>query len=70
MDFDEFHNALRIMLSIDMHELVSAGIIAPGDIAAWTAFSSNPFRWFIRADDDQAQRLWTIIQERHRRGRT
>jgi hypothetical protein len=66
MQFAEFHNALRILISIDMHELVEVGVIKPGDHFAWGAFRDDPFRWFIRADDDKAAKLWAIIERRQK----
>lgn len=67
MTFAEFHNALRIMLAIDRHELEASGIIKPGDVNAWGEFRRDPFRWFIRADDSQAPKLWAIVQRRQRK---
>ena len=64
MQFGEFHNGLRIMMSIDQDELVSAGIIRANDHNAWGEFRRDPFRWFIRASDDQAKKLWTLMQKR------
>jgi len=66
MTFGEFHNGLRIMLAIDMHELEAAGIIRQGDRGAWAEFHRDPFRWFIRADDVSAGKLWAIIERRNR----
>ncbi len=66
MQFAEFHNALRILLNIDRCELEVAGIIKPGDHNAWGAFHRDPFRWFIRADDSQAPKLWALIERRQR----
>ena len=67
MTFAEFHNALRILTSIDRHELEAAGAMEPGDDKAWTAFRGDPFRWFIRADDERAGKVWAIIERRQRR---
>ncbi len=66
MTFAEFHNALRILTSIDQCELEDAGVIKPGDMASWGPFSRDPFRWFIRADDETAAKLWAIIERRQR----
>ena len=62
-----FHNALRILLNIDRDELEEEHVIPLGDHNAWGTFHRDPFRWFIRASDDQAERLWTIIQRRQGR---
>lgn len=64
MSFAEFHNGLRVLLNIDRHELEAAGIIDRADHNAWGTFHRDPFRWFIRASDEQAERLWRIIQAR------
>jgi hypothetical protein len=67
----EFENALRILSSIDRHELVAAGVIAEKDGGAWASFRADPYRWRLRADDDAAGRLWRLIEsrQRHRRVR-
>lgn len=67
MTFAEFHNALRILMSIDRHELEAAGVIKARDHNAWGEFRRDPFRWFIRADDADAPKIWAIIERRQRR---
>lgn len=64
MTLAEFHNALRILASIDMRELVHAGAISGDDTGGWQSFRDNPWRWFIRADDDTATAVWRIIESR------
>ena len=64
MTFEEFHNALRILTSIDCHELEEAGVIRAGDLAAWGAFRLHPYQWFVRADDAAARALFGIIERR------
>lgn len=64
MTMAEFHNALRIMLSLDLDELAAAGVIAGDDLKAWRSFRTDPFRWFVRADDDTARKLFTMIERR------
>ena len=68
MNLDEFHNALRIMTSIDFSELVRAGVMvesdAHGEFCKWDRFRRDPYRWMIRADDETAEKLWGIIQGR------
>ncbi len=64
MTFSEFHNALRILSSIDMRELVHAGAISDDDTGGWQSFRDNPWRWFIRAGDDEAAAVWRIIESR------
>lgn len=63
-DQRQFHNNLRILMSIDRVELVQAGIIKHGDVNAWGTFRRNPFRWFINAPDPDADKLWEIIKRR------
>lgn len=65
MTLRQFHNGLRILLNIDCHELVAAGIIQAGDESAWGEFRNDPFRWMIRAPDPAAEKLWTIIESRN-----
>lgn len=64
MKAEEFHNALRVLLHIDRHELERAGIIGRTDHDAWGQFRRDPFRWAIRADDDTYMKLWSIIKAR------
>lgn len=64
MTFAEFHNALRIMASIDMADLVNAGALSDDDTGGWQAFVKNPWSWFIRAGDDEAAAVWRIIVAR------
>jgi len=67
--FDQFHNALRILTSLDKHELIEADVIdhSESDHSKWIAFRDDPFRWFIRADDESATKLWGLIERRQRR---
>lgn len=60
----DFHNRLRILISIDRHELVAAGVIPGGDHNAWGTFHRDPFRWLIRCDDASAEKLWALIERR------
>lgn len=66
MSFAEFHNGLRILLNIDRPELEAAGVIKVNDHNAWGTFTRDPFRWFIRADDETAAKLWAIVQRKQR----
>jgi len=70
MTLAEFHNALRILAGIDMRELVHAGAISGDDTGGWQSFRDNPWRWFIRAGDDEAAAVWRIVEARQpkRRG--
>lgn len=59
-----FHNALRVMLNVEMDDLVKARIFAPDDIDGYRKFSADPYRWFIRADQVTADRFWRIVGPR------
>ena len=65
MTFNQFHNALRILSSIDRDELEREGIIRHGDHNQWGEFRRNPYRWFLASPDDEAKRLWKIIENRN-----
>ena len=62
MTLREFHNGLRVLLNIDAHELEAAGILDAS--ADWTKFTADPYRYFIRASDDKADKLWMLMQRR------
>jgi len=77
LTFAHFHNALRIMRSIDLDELQAVGIFRgakqkpdadnPGAAftwAAWCSFRDDPYSYFIRCDDETAQKIWQIIERR------
>ena len=63
MTFEKFHNALRIMRSIDLHEIEVSGI----DIESfnWPSFREDPYTWFIRSSDKDAVAVWKIIEARN-----
>lgn len=63
MTFDDFHNRLRILSSIDRHELAEL------DAEIWTAaeylkFRNNPWSYFIAADDEVAVMIWSVVTKR------
>ena len=62
MRLAEFHNALRILINLDRDDLEGAGIIKRGDHNSWGTFHRDPFRWFIRTDDETARKLFTLIE--------
>lgn len=65
--FNRFSNALRILLCIDRDELTAAGITLHDhnhNDNGWANFRRDPYRWFIQASDDDAARLWGIIEKR------
>jgi hypothetical protein len=64
MTLAEFLNALRIMRSIDSWDLEEAGIVVPYHV--WVSFRDNPYDWLIKASDNEAAQLWTIIQRRQK----
>lgn len=68
MRFEQFHNALRILTSLDAHDLEAAGVIRNGDHNAWGTFRRDPFRWLIRADDALARKLFSLIEQRQPHG--
>lgn len=51
-------NALRIMNSIDEHELVGV------DVATAKAFLIDPMRTFIRADHFTGRAIWAALKAR------
>lgn len=52
-----FHNALRILINIDANEF-------PGPDCDWVQFRDDPWRYFIRTDDETAERLYRIVEDR------
>lgn len=59
-DLARFHNALRVLFNIDRAEFVEAGL----DAERWPDFRANPHGYFIRASQGEAQKLWSLIEER------
>lgn len=66
----DFCNRLRILTSIDQDELVNAGIESMRDPNAWRSFMGDPSRWLIRASDEDAAKLWSIVVARSTRAPT
>lgn len=64
MDFEKFHNVLRVLRSIDRDELEAAGVLKAGDHNQWGVFRRNPFMWLIRAEDWRARKVWEIVKRR------
>ena len=60
----EFQNALRIMWSLDRHELVDAGVIDADNESAWKAFRDCPHKQAIRLDEARFARLFDLIASR------
>lgn len=64
MTFREFRNGLCILRSIDMHELVEAGVLEPNRDSRWLDFQSDPHEFLLRADDSTTAKLWALMQRR------
>lgn len=60
----EFLEALRGLFGVDRDQLVAAGAIRRGDIAAWRAFQADPPGWLMRADDERQRRLGAVLEGR------
>lgn len=65
----DFANRLRILNSIDLDELQRVGLMfnARPDNPAWNdwrRFRGDPFRWLVNCDQDQAEKLWSIVEAR------
>lgn len=56
MTKDEFANALRLLHSIDSHEL--------GDPDWYPDFCSHPHSYFVTCADDQADVIWQAMVKR------
>lgn len=54
MTVDQFHNAIRLLYSIDSDEL--------GDPSWWPQFRENPPDFFIRCDDERAEKIWGVME--------
>ncbi len=71
MTFQQFHHALRILRNLEREDLEAAGVIDRGEHCRaehmerqWLSFQADPFRWFIRADDERAHKLFALIEAR------
>ena len=58
----DFENRLKILWSLDVPDLVAAGVLESA--ADWKAFRTDPGRWMIKADDARADRLWRLVEAR------
>jgi hypothetical protein len=56
MTRDQFHNGLRLIHSIDSHEV--------GNPEWYRLFADDPFKFFIRCDDDAADIIWRAMEKR------
>ncbi len=64
LDRAAFSNVLWVMTSLDRHELEQAGVLPIGDHNAWGTFKRDPFRWYIRADDAAAGKMFALVMQR------
>ena len=70
MTFEQFHNGLRLLRSIDLHELQAEGLWP--DLAhestrvsvSWINFRDSPWNYFIRCDDETAAKIWAVMVKR------
>lgn len=58
MTLAEFHNGLRVIRSLDHHEVEFL------NKRQWTEFSSDPSTFLIRCDDATADRIWGAMAKR------
>lgn len=65
---DRFYNACMILLNLDMHELVDAGIIASGNadtgLSSWLRFTRDPLVFIAKIDDEKRDKLFALINSR------
>lgn len=59
-----FHNRLRKLINIDRSQLIDAGVMSEDDSSGWQAFRAHPWRWFIRAGDEEMARVWAIMERK------
>ena len=55
-DLRRFGNRLRILRSIDLHEIPQ--------VLDWPAFRDNPSGYFIRCADEEAEQIWLALRRR------
>lgn len=60
MTGQQFLNAVRVLWSIDKHELVEAGFPA----SAWGIFAADPIDFIIHCDDDTFAKIWSVVLSR------
>ena len=71
----EFHNGLRLLRSIDLHELQAVGLWTEAHPKTetreagyawnrWLSFQEQPHDFFIRCDDETAAKIWAAMEKR------
>lgn len=55
-----FLNALRILRSIDREEFVHGGVRG----SEWASFTYSPTIWLMNASDEDAARVWALVEAR------
>jgi hypothetical protein len=61
---DRFMNALRILHSIDKHELADAGVRFGEFGFTWEWFRENPAKALVAASDYTIDQVYSIIERR------
>lgn len=67
-DFRRFHNRLRMLLNIDGLDFGEA--VGHTNDDEWATFRADPFRWFIRASDPDAEAVFALMLAREAARRT
>ena len=55
---DEFLNRLRILRSIDSHEVP--------ELVEWPGFRDDPYEYLINCSDDEAAHIWAALRKREK----
>lgn len=68
LDQQRFFNGCMILLNLDLHELVEAGVIKEGNIdcggSSWKRFNDAPLVFLAKIDDRKRAALWKLIEAR------
>ena len=60
----QFLNGLKILNSIDAHELIGVGLDAMLDDDKWRLFRDDPFSWMMRAPSPDVEAVWRVMIKR------
>ena len=67
----EFHDALRILMSISLQEMQDVGLFNGSQVfpmgLSWSVFDHNPSQAFLSMPPDMAEKVWSIVERRMRR---